>query len=218
VRFHIRARHRGQDPWLFLDLRAGRAVVQQLAAGKRVLNLFAYTCGVGVVAAVGGARLAHNVDFARSALDVGLANATANGVADRCTVLQSDCLPVLRQLAGLPVQRRGKHVPFVKVAREPWDLVVLDPPRFAKGPFGTVDVVRDYPSLFKPALLALAPGGAILATNHVPTVTAADWHDVLRRCADKAGRPLRALQPIEVDADFPSFDRNPPLKMVLASV
>jgi 23S rRNA (cytosine1962-C5)-methyltransferase len=95
---------------------------------------------------------------------------------------------------------------------------VLDPPRFAKGPFGTVDVVRDYPSLFKPALLALAPGGAILATNHVPTVTAADWHDVLRRCADKAGRPLRALQPIEVDADFPSFDRNPPLKMVLASV
>ena len=130
-------------------------------------------------------------------------------------MLRSDCLPVLRQLAGLPVQRRGKHVPFVAVARRPYDLVVLDPPRFAKGAFGTIDVVRDYQSLFKPALLTLAPGGVVLATNHVPTVAAADWHELLRRCAAKAGRPLRDLEPIAVDGDFPSFDAQPPLKVAL---
>jgi 23S rRNA (cytosine1962-C5)-methyltransferase len=219
LRFAFRARHRGQDPWLFLDLRSGRAAVRERAAGARVLNLFAYTCGVGVAAAAGGAARVRNVDFAASALDVGRTNVAANGIDPvRCELLHADVLPVLRQLAGIPVQRRGKHVPFARVAREPFDLIVLDPPRLAKTPFGTIDVVRDYPSLFKPALLALADGGTVLATNHVPSVRADDWHDVLRRCAHKAGRPLRALEPIAVDADFPSFDAQPPLKIALATV
>lgn len=219
VVFCIRARHRGQDPWLFLDLRSGRAVVQSIAAQKRVLNLFAYTCGVGVCAAVGGAAAVANVDFAHSALAVGRDNAAANGLPpERCTTVPSDCLPVLRQLAGMPVQRRGKHVPYLRVDRTPYDLIVLDPPRLAKTPFGTIDVVNDYQSLWKPALLALADGGAVVATNHVPTVDEAAWHTALRRCAEKAGRPLRDLQPIAIDEDFPSFDGKPPLKVVLARI
>jgi 23S rRNA (cytosine1962-C5)-methyltransferase len=219
LRFVFRARHRGQDPWLFLDLRRGRTAVRELAAGKRVLNLFAYTCGVGIAALAGGASRVRNVDFAASALEVGRANLAANALpADRCEFLHADCLPVLRQLAGMPVQRRGKHVPFVAVAREPYDVVVLDPPRLAKTPFGTIDVVRDYPSLWKPALLALAEGGTVVATNHVPDVRAGDWHDVLRRAAAKAGRPLRELEPLAVDADFPSFDGSPPLKVVRARI
>ena len=55
IRYLFQARHAGQDPWLFLDLRAGRRRVMQEAAGKSVLNLFAYTCGVGVAAARAGA-------------------------------------------------------------------------------------------------------------------------------------------------------------------
>ena len=219
IAFQVRARHRGQDPWLFLDLRSGRATVQAMAAQKRVLNLFAYTCGVGVCAAVGGATTVTNVDFAHSALAVGRDNAAANGLPpERCTTVQSDCLPVLRQLAGIPVQRRGKHVPYLRVERQPYDLIVLDPPRLAKTSFGTIDLVNDYQSLWKPALLALADGGAVMATNHVPEVDEATWHTVLRRCAEKAGRPLRDLQPIAIDEDFPSFDGKPPLKVVLARI
>ncbi len=217
VKFAISARHRGQDPWLFLDLRSGRAAVQAAAKGKRVLNLFAYTCGVGIVAAAGGATRVLNVDFAKSALELGNQNARLNSIpGGRCSTLHSDCLPVLRQLAGMPVQRRNKHVSFVRIEREPFDLIVLDPPRFAKGAFGTIDVVNDYQSLFKPALLALAEGGTIVATNHVPTVTTEVWHEALKRCALKAGRPLRDLEPIAVDADFPSFDGQPPLKIAAA--
>ena len=218
TRFLIQAHHRGQDPWLFLDLRAGRRAVRALAPGRSVLNLFAYTCGVGTVAAVAGAVSVQNVDFAASALEVGRRNAAANGVAERCATLQSDCLPVLRQLAGQPVQRRGKHVPFVRVERQRFDLIVLDPPRFAKGRFGTIDVVHDYGSLWKPCLLALADGGAALATNHVPEVDEAEWHRALRRSAEKAGRPLRSLDGVPVDPDFPSFDGRPPLKIALATV
>ena len=66
---------------LFLDLRAGRRWVKGAAHDKTVLNLFAYTCGIGVAALAGGARQVVNVDFARSALAVGEANA-ARLVAD----------------------------------------------------------------------------------------------------------------------------------------
>ncbi|MEE3098296.1 MAG: class I SAM-dependent methyltransferase, partial [Pseudomonadota bacterium] len=55
LRFAFQARHRGIDPWLFLDFRAGRRRVRAEAAGKRVLNLFAYTCTMGVAAAAAGA-------------------------------------------------------------------------------------------------------------------------------------------------------------------
>ncbi|MND05892.1 hypothetical protein D3C83_269410 [compost metagenome] len=67
-------------------------------------------------------------------------------------------------------------------------------------------------------MLALADGGAVLATNHVAEVDETAWHATLRRCADKAGRPLQSLESIPVDADFPSFDGRPPLKIVLAQV
>ena len=67
------------------------------------------------------------------------------------------------------------------------------------------------------AVTELAPGGAVLATNHVPEVQEADWHGALRRCAEKAGRPLRALERVPVDTDFPSFDGQPPLKVALAT-
>ena len=96
--------------------------------------------------------------------------------------------------------------------------MVLDPPTFSKGPFGAVDLVRDYQGLFKPALMATSPGGAILATNHVSTVDMEDWLESLRRCATKAGRPLVDIEVITPDPDFPSPDGKHPLKMAWCRV
>jgi 23S rRNA (cytosine1962-C5)-methyltransferase len=78
--------------------------------------------------------------------------------------------------------------------------------------------VRDYPSLFKPAVLALRPGGSVLATNHVSTVDMEPWLESLERCASKAGRPLVSLTPLTPEADFPSPDGKHPLKMAIATV
>ena len=80
VKFDVELVHRGIDPLLFLDFRAARRLIRERAAGKSVLNLFAYTCGVGVAAAVGGAKEVLNVDFAQHALDVGRRNAELNEV------------------------------------------------------------------------------------------------------------------------------------------
>ena len=101
LRFAFQARHRGIDPWLFLDFRAGRRRVRAEAAGKRVLNLFAYTCTMGVAAAADGATAVLNIDFAESALRVGRDNAALNGIADGgMEAHKADVLPTLRQLGA----------------------------------------------------------------------------------------------------------------------
>jgi 23S rRNA (cytosine1962-C5)-methyltransferase len=213
VRFLVRARHGGRDPGLFLDLRAGRRRLRELAPGKSVLNLFAYTSTAGIAAAAAGASEVWNVDFSRTALDVGRRNAELNGVSMR--FVQEDCLPVLRQLAGLPVKGRASSREYARFEPRTFDLVFLDPPAWSKGPFGAVDVEHDYPALFKPALLATAPGGTLIATNHAASVERETWTGVLQRCAEKAGYALSGIELLEPDADFPSRDGRPPLKIAV---
>jgi 23S rRNA (cytosine1962-C5)-methyltransferase len=216
LNYRVRARHRGQDPLLFLDLRAGRRWVREQARGLSVLNAFAYTCGVGLAAAAGGARQVWNVDFAASSLDVGDENAALNGLS--MTRVQDDALLVLRQLAGLPIKGRAARKKYTKRAPRTFDLVVLDPPRWARSRFGAVDVARDYPSLFKPAVLAAKPGGRVLATNHLAGVPRDEWVGVLERCARKAGRPLQSVELLEVEPDFPTFDGQAPLKLAVCQI
>ncbi len=215
LRFDVTPRHRGKDPLLFVDLRAARRVIRQRASGD-LLNCFAYTCGVGVVARAGGARSVLNVDFARSALDVGRRNAALNGFDDDGFVtLEQDFFPAVRQLAGLRVSGRGARRRYKRLAARTFDAVVLDPPRWARSPFGAVDVVRDYASLLKPALLATRPGGWALVTNHMPSVDRDEWLGAVRRCAEKAGRPCQQIDVLEPDGDVPSPDGRPPLKVAL---
>ena len=218
--YDVRPRHRGRDPLLFLDLRAGRGLLLQRSKGCEVLNLFAYTCGMGLAAAKGGAASVLNVDFASSALAVGRANAVRNAISEvQFMTLQADVLPTLRQLAGLPVKgRASRRRSYERFAPRQFDLVLLDPPAWSKGPFGAVDVVRDYGSLFKPALLATRSGGAMLVTNNSAKVDWESWVSQLERCARKAARPLRGLERILPESDFPSPDDQPPLKVAWIEV
>ena len=219
VRFPIRARHRGLDPWLFLDLRAGRRCLARIAEGKSVLNLFAYTGSAAVTALARGAREAWNVDFARSSLDVARRSLELNALDPaRLVTVEEDFFAAARQLSGLPVKGRGASRPYVRLEPRTFDVVFLDPPAWSRGPFGAVDVVGDYPSLLKPALFALAPGGTLIATQHVAEVGIEAWKDVLERGARKCGRPLAALEFLGPDEDFPSFDARPPLKIAVATV
>ncbi len=221
VTYLIQARHSGQDPWLFLDLRAGRRRVMRDAPGKSLLNVFAYTCSVGISAAKAGARIVVNVDFAESSLAVGRENARLNNLPVQPLFIKSDVFAALRQLSGIgqPQRVRGKLMPvFPKLEPQQFDLVFLDPPRYAKSPFGVVDLINDYPALFKLALLCTAEGGALFCCNNVAEVDRDPWLDQLQRSARKAGRPIRDFEWILPESDFPSPDGNPPLKMVALSV
>jgi 23S rRNA (cytosine1962-C5)-methyltransferase len=221
VTYLVQARHEGQDPWLFLDLRAGRRYVMQHVRDKSLLNLFAYTCGVGTAAAKAGARFVMNVDFAESSLAVGRNNAKLNELQFRPRFVKSDAFAALRQLSGIgqPERVRGKRMPpFPKLDAQQFDMVFLDPPRYAKSPFGVVDLVVDYAALFKPALLCTAEGGTLICCNNVAEVDRDAWLDQLQRSARKAGRTIRDAEWIAPEADFPSLDGKPPLKMVALAV
>lgn len=221
VRYLVQARHGGQDPWLFLDLRAGRRRIMQEAPGKSLLNLFAYTCGVGIAAAKAGAAHVVNVDFAESSLRIGRENARLNDLPIRPRFVHSDAFAAMRQLAGIgqPTLVRGKRMPaFPRLEARTFDLVFLDPPRYAKSPFGVVDIVNDYAALMKPALLCAAEGGTLICCNNAASISRETWGDQLERCARKIGRSIREMEWIAPEEDFPSHDGQAPLKIALLRV
>ena len=187
----------------------------------QVLNLFAYTCGIGVVAASAGAEYVVNVDFAESNIGIGKENARLNELPIRMRFVQSDAFAAMRQLAGIgqPKMVRGKHMPvFPKLEKRAFDLVFLDPPRYAKSPFGVVDIINDYAALMKLALLCTVEGGTLICCNNAVQISREFWADQLQRCATKAGRTIRELEWITPEEDFPSHDGQPPLKIALLRV
>jgi len=217
LNYRVRGRHAGQDPLLFLDLRNARGWIKTNSAGKSVLNLFAYTCGVGLCAAAGGAREVSNLDFAQGNLAVGRENGALNPELPVMQFIQSDYFPAIRQLADLPISsRRGQKLPsYPRLQPRQFDLVFLDPPAWAKSAFGTVDLLRDYQSLLKPALLATADGGTLVCSNNLAKVEMNDWRTQVLRCAEKLGRPVQDCQVIVPAPDFPSQDAKPPLKTLI---
>lgn len=217
LNYRVRGRHPGQDPLLFLDLRNTRGWIKANSAGKSVLNLFAYTCGVGLCAAAGGASDVWNLDFAEGNLAVGRENGALNPELPSMHFVQSDYFPAIRQLAGLPIARRhGQKLPsYPRLEQRQFDLVFLDPPAWAKSAFGTVDLLRDYQSLLKPALQATAEGGVLVCNNNLAKVALEEWREQVLRCASKLGRPVRDCQQLLPAADFPSTDGRPPLKTLI---
>jgi 23S rRNA (cytosine1962-C5)-methyltransferase len=201
----------GADPVLFLDLRATRRWLKANAKG-RVLNAFSYTCGAGLAAASNGADVL-NLDHGVACMELGREFANKNELNMR--FLREDYFCAVRQFAGLGVRnKKGMR----RYKSQKFELVVLDPPNFAKGPFGAVDIVRDYGSLARPALGVLTEGGRLLATNHHAKVDYDVWVEGIKRTATKAGRSITNVERIKGEDDFPSFDGNPPLKVAVFTV
>jgi 23S rRNA (cytosine1962-C5)-methyltransferase len=141
-----------QNIGLFLDMRLGRQWVQERAASKRVLNLFAYTCGFSVAALAGGASHVVNLDMARAALSRGRDNHRLNGHdLGRVTFLGHELFKSWGK-----VRRSG-----------PYDLVLIDPPSFQKGSFV---LGEDYPRVLRRLPELLAPGGEVLACVNDPAI------------------------------------------------
>jgi 23S rRNA (guanine2445-N2)-methyltransferase / 23S rRNA (guanine2069-N7)-methyltransferase len=142
------------DTGLFLDHRPTRALIRGLAAGRRFLNLFAYTGTATVYAALGGASATTTVDLSRTYLDWARMNLELNGITGAQHVLvQADCLAWLAEAA-----RRGER----------FDLIFADPPTFSnsKRMPATFDVERDHVALIRAAERLLSPGGQIIFSTN----------------------------------------------------
>ena len=141
-----------QNNGLFLDMRYGRDWVRANAEGKRVLNLFAYTCGFSVAAIAGGARHVVNLDMSRAALNRGRDNHRLNG----------------HDLSRVGFLGHDLFKSWSKVkSGGPYDLVIIDPPSFQKGSFL---LTKDYQRVLRRLPELLSEQGTVLACMNDPAM------------------------------------------------
>jgi 23S rRNA (cytosine1962-C5)-methyltransferase len=150
----------GQNIGFFIDMAAGRALVRKLAAGKKILNLFAYSCSFSVVALAAGAQQVINVDMNRGALELGRKNHLHNGLDMRAATFLP--LEIFRSISRL--RKLG-----------PFDLIICDPP-FSQGRNFTAD--SHWPKLVARLGQLLAPRGEVIACLNAPHMTPVDLRQI----------------------------------------
>jgi len=170
----------GQKTGLFLDQRENRTRVGAYAAGRRVADVFCYSGGFTLPLLKGGAASVVAVDVSRSALDLAQKNVAANGL-DGAPVefVQSDAF---RWLEG-----RAE-------AGETYDMIVLDPPRFARSSRGVAQAVRGYTGLNELAVRCLEPGGILVTCSCTGRVSRDDFVQILASVETRTGRRIRILE------------------------
>jgi 23S rRNA (cytosine1962-C5)-methyltransferase len=181
---------RGQKTGLFLDQRENRALVRSLARGRaEALNCFSYTGGFSVAAALGGSRHVVSVDLDRDAIALARENFGVNGLdpADHAFAA-GDAFDLLASY-----KKEGRR----------FDLVVCDPPAFAKSQKAVEAAVAGYASLNRAALAVLAPGGLLVTASCSARVTAEQFHDAVKEAAFKARVDLQLVEERRQPPDHP---------------
>lgn len=185
---------RGHKTGLYLDQRENRRRVGRLAVGRRVLNLFAYTGGFSVAAALGGASQVCSVDVAAPALEAARRNFALSGLDPAETAysfVTRDCLD------------------FLQGDKRQWDLIVLDPPSMAPSAAARPKALGQYRLLNQRCLERLSPGGILVSCSCSSHVGAADLRSCLAEAAAQAGRELRLFDLHGAGPDHPMLPGFP---------
>ena len=179
----------GQKTGFFLDQRDNRARVRSVARGRRVLDLFAYSGAFSVAALAGGAARAVAVDSSPAALALAREHRLANGFpADEADFVRADVFEDLRRRAA---------------AGESWDLVVSDPPAFAKKRGELARAARGYQDVNRLAMSLVAPGGWLLTCSCSGLVTADLFQKVVFSASVEAGARFELVARAGAGADHP---------------
>ncbi len=185
---------RGHKTGLYLDQRENRQRVRQLAAGRRVLNAFAYTGGFSLAAALGGAAAVTTIDRAEPAIDAARRNFEHNGIPPE---------------AGAYRFISGDAFEFLAESQERFDLVIVDPPSMAPSRASRDRALGAYRRLQRDAVARTAAGGLILTASCSSHVGRADLSGLLADAARAAGRDLRILEQRGAGADHPTLPAWP---------
>lgn len=196
----------GQKTGYYLDQRENRQAAARHARGRRVLDMFCYSGGFAVACAVsGGARSVLAVDSSAKAAALAKANAELNGAA-AVSVETADAFEKLDALAA---------------AGERFDMVVLDPPKFARSRASLDDALRAYHRINRVAVGLLEPGGILVTCSCSGSVSRDDFLEMLSGVAQRSGRPIQLLEIRGAAPDHPvsaSCLEGEYLKCVIARV
>ena len=176
----------GQKTGFFLDQRCNRELVERYAAGRTVLNTFCYTGGFSVYAAAGGAREICSVDASERAVQLAEQNMRLNfGEEARHTMLACDAVEYLKEIGPR------------------YDLIILDPPAFAKHHKVLGNAMQGYKRLNARALSQIRPGGILFTFSCSQAVSKELFRTTVFSAAAIAGRRVRILHQLTQPADHP---------------
>lgn len=182
---------RGHKTGFYLDQRENRLRFREFAEGKEVLNAFSYTGGFGIYALAGGARRVVHVDSSKEALEMAKANVELNGFPVRDEdFVEGDVFRVLRDWWN-----EGKA----------FDLIVLDPPKFAHSKEQIDDAVRGYKDINLMAMRLLRPGGVIFTFSCSGLVPPELFQKAVFWAALDAGREVQVIGKMSQSRDHPFF-------------
>ncbi|MBX3399091.1 MAG: class I SAM-dependent rRNA methyltransferase [Gemmataceae bacterium] len=177
----------GQKTGYYLDQRDNRSAVARLCVGKRVLDAFSYSGGFGVRAAKAGAATVDCVDASDAALALARRNAELNGVAN-LTTTKAD---VFNHLATLASEKRE------------YDVVILDPPKFARNRAAVPEALKGYRRLHQLALKLLARDGLLVSCCCTGLIQMADLEEIVAQTAIDSKRDAQILERRGPSADHP---------------
>ena len=177
---------RGQKTGFFVDQRENRTLLQQYAKGKKVLNMFCYTGGFSFYAMRGGAELVHSVDSSEKAIELTRQNVELNFPGDARH--QAFCDDAFKYL-----DRVG----------DDYDLIILDPPAFAKHRAALKNALKGYTRLNLKAFQKIQPGGILFTFSCSQVVTKDMFRNAVFTAAAQARRRVRILHQLHQPADHP---------------
>ena len=180
---------RGQKTGFFVDQRENRSLLEKYSKGKSVLNMFCYTGGFSVYALRGGAELVHSVDSSAKAIDLTEKNVQANYPNDpRHTSFDEDAFKFLNNL---------QH------NEQKYDLIILDPPAFAKHREAIRNALKGYKRLNAKAFEQIKPGGILFTFSCSQVITKDQFRLAVFSAAAESKRNVRILHQLSQPADHP---------------
>ncbi len=176
----------GQKTGFFVDQRENRALLERYSHGRKVLNMFCYTGGFSFYAMRGGAELVHSVDSSSRAIDITRANVELNFPGDaRHEAYAEDAFKYLDRMG------------------DQYDLIILDPPAFAKHKDALRNALMGYRKLNAKAFEKIRPGGILFTFSCSQVVTKDNFRTAVFTAAAMSGRRVRILHQLTQPADHP---------------
>ena len=177
---------KGQKTGFFIDQRDNRCLLEQYSKGRKVLNMFCYTGGFSFYAMRGGAELVHSVDSSQKAIDLTNANVELNFPDDpRHEAFTEDAFK------------------FLDTMTTPYDLIILDPPAFAKHKDALRNALKGYTRLNRKAFEKIQRGGIVFTFSCSQAVSKDQFRTAVFTAAASAGRNVRILHQLHQPADHP---------------
>ena len=177
---------KGQKTGFFVDQRENRHLLERYAKGRNVLNMFCYTGGFSFYAMRGGANLVHSVDSSAKAIDLTNENVELNFPGDtRHTAYAEDAFKFLDRMG------------------DQYDLIILDPPAFAKHRDALRNALRGYTKLNAKAFEKIRPGGILFTFSCSQVVNKENFRNAVFTAAAQSGRSVRILHQLTQPGDHP---------------